>query len=89
MLDSRRLDFTALFQSRTQFAFTVSFRIIFLAFAIGLAAWLGSVSLMQALSRFDPERGFRFPAYAIWWIRAAIQDTNRRLGGEPLKHRDC
>jgi RNA polymerase sigma-32 factor len=34
----------------------------------------GQVGLMRAVSRFDPDRGVRFSTYAIWWVRAAIQE---------------
>ena len=34
----------------------------------------GNVGLMQAVQRFEPEKGFRLATYAMWWIRAAIQE---------------
>ena len=34
----------------------------------------GNIGLMQAVNRFKPEKGFRFATYAMWWIKAAIQE---------------
>jgi RNA polymerase sigma-32 factor len=34
----------------------------------------GNIGLMQAVKKFDPDRGFRLATYAMWWIRAAVQE---------------
>ncbi len=34
----------------------------------------GNVGMMQAINRFEPEKGYRLSTYAMWWIRAAIQE---------------
>ena len=34
----------------------------------------GNLGLMQAVKKFDPDKGFRLATYAMWWIKAAIQE---------------
>jgi RNA polymerase sigma-32 factor len=41
---------------------------------IGEVVSEGNVGLMQAVKRFEPEKGFRLASYAMWWIKAAIQE---------------
>src|SRR3954465_10177244 len=41
---------------------------------IGEVVSEGNVGLMQAVKRFEPDKGFRFSTYAMWWIKAAIQE---------------
>src|SRR5258706_1012763 len=36
----------------------------------------GNVGLMQAVKRFEPEKGFRLATYAMWWIKASIPEDN-------------
>src|SRR5262245_4746508 len=48
----------------------------------------GNVGLMQAVKRFEPDKGFRLATYAMWWIKAAIQEYILRLvAGEDGHHR--
>ncbi|MDH7798496.1 MULTISPECIES: RNA polymerase sigma factor RpoH [unclassified Beijerinckia] len=41
---------------------------------IGEVVSEGNIGLMQAVKRFEPEKGFRLATYAMWWIRASIQE---------------
>ena len=34
----------------------------------------GNIGLMQAVKKFEPEKGFRLATYAMWWIKASIQE---------------
>ena len=53
----------------------------------GLPISEGNVGLMQAVERFEPEKGFRFATYVVWWIKAAIQEyILRSWSGEDRHH---
>src|SRR5476649_1450271 len=41
---------------------------------IGEVVSEGNIGLMQAVKRFEPEKGFRLATYAMWWVRASIQE---------------
>src|SRR4051812_18860282 len=41
---------------------------------LGEVVSVGNIGLMQAVKRFEPEKGFRLATYAMWWIRASIQE---------------
>ena len=42
-----------------------------------------NIGLMQAVKRFDPEKGFRLATYAMWWIRASVQEFILRFWPSP------
>ena len=60
---------------RSHLRLVVSFAANYRGYGLPIAELIseGSIGLMQAIERFDPDKGFRFATYATWWIKAAIQ----------------
>lgn len=56
--------------------FVVKMALEYKAYGVKLADLIqeGNIGLMIAVKRFDPDRGYRFITYAVWWIRAYIQN---------------
>ncbi|MGB6920172.1 MAG: RNA polymerase factor sigma-32 [Methylovirgula sp.] len=72
-----RRDETALHQlTRAHMRLVIAMSVRFRHYGLPVSDLIqeGHVGLLQAASRFDPEREVRFSTYATWWIRAAIQD---------------
>lgn len=61
-------------QSYMRLAVSIATRFRNYGLPIGDLVQEGTVGLMQAAARFEPERGVRFSTYAAWWIRSAMQD---------------
>lgn len=63
-----------LVQAYTRLAVAIAARFRSYGLPMGDLVQEGSLGLMQAAMRFDPEREIRFSTYAAWWVRSAIQD---------------
>ena len=58
----------------TRLAVSIAFRFRSYGLPISELIQEGNTGLMQAATRFDPDRGVRFSTYATWWIRSSVQD---------------
>jgi len=63
-----------LVQSYTRLVIAMATKFRHYGLPVGDLIQEGNIGLMQAASRFEPERELRFSTYATWWIRSAIQD---------------
>lgn len=46
----------------------------------------GSLGLIRAVEKFDPERGFKLSTYSAWWIQQAVFKVGTRVGKEKKMH---